>query len=147
MRYCEGSFGRIFALRLEEGEIVHEVIEKFAKEKGIKAAALIAVGGGNKHSKIVVGPDDGNARPVNPLEYILDDVHEVAGTGTLFLDDSGNPMLHMHMACGRKGSTITGCIRRGVKVWQILEIIIFEITGVSAIRKFNKELGFYLLEP
>jgi predicted DNA-binding protein with PD1-like motif len=147
MKYSEGTFGRVFALRLEHGEVVHEVIEKFATEKKIKAGGLIAVGGSDKDSRIVVGPEDGNARPVNPMEYILDNVHEVAGTGTLFLDDTGKPMLHMHMACGRDNYTVTGCIRNGVVVWQILEIIIFEIKGISSIRKFNENLGFYTLEP
>ena len=145
MIYSEGSLGRVFVLRLEDSEVVHETIEQFAKEKNIKAASLIAVGGANIDSKIVVGPENGNEQPVNPMEYILDNVYEVAGTGTLFLDEQGNPMIHMHMACGRDKSTITGCIRKGVKVWQILEIIIIEIKNISLKRKFNKNLGFYLL--
>ncbi len=147
MKYQEGNLGRVFILRLEHNEIVHEVVENFAKDKNIKSAALIAVGGGNEGSKVVVGPENGNSKPVNPMEHILQNVHEIVGTGTLFPDESGNPMLHMHMAFGRESSTVTGCIRRGVKVWQILEIIIFEINGINVMRKYNKSFGFHLLEP
>jgi predicted DNA-binding protein with PD1-like motif len=78
--------------------------------------------------------------------HILSDVHEVAGAGTLFPDENGNPILHMHMACGREASSITGCIRQGVKVWQVMEVILFELTGTTAIRALDPRLGFNLLQ-
>ena len=40
MKYSSAQPGRIFILRLENGEIVHEEIERFAREQSIKAAAL-----------------------------------------------------------------------------------------------------------
>ncbi|MBW2192634.1 MAG: DNA-binding protein [Deltaproteobacteria bacterium] len=147
MKYSEAKPGRIFVIRLEDGDVVHEEIEKFAREKSITAAALIAVGGADKESAFVVGPEHGRTRPVVPLSHILDNVHEIAGTGTLFPDDEGNPMLHMHMACGRETSTITGCIRTGVKVWQVMEIILFELVDTTGIRRLDAVTGFKLLEP
>ena len=33
----------------------------------------------------------------------LEDGDEIAGTGTIFPDEENNPILHMHIACGRKG--------------------------------------------
>ena len=145
MKYSEAKQGRIFIIRLYDGEIVHDEIERFAKEKSIKAAALIAIGGADKKSKLVVGPKNGRATPVFPMEHILSNVHEIAGVGTLFPDDEGNPLLHMHTACGRESSTITGCIRKGVKVWQIMEIILFELVGSKAVRIFEENIGFKLL--
>ncbi len=147
MKYSQAKQGRVFIIRLEDGEIVHEEIEKFAREQSITAAALIVVGGAAKNSKLVVGPQQGDARPVKPMEHILDDTHEIAGTGTLFPDDEGNPLLHMHMACGRNLSTITGCIRTGVQVWQIMEVILIELIDTTGIRKMDSELGFKLLTP
>lgn len=70
-----------------------------------------------------------------------------AGTGTIFPDDEGNPMLHMHMACGRNASTVTGCIRDGVKVWHIMEVILFELIDTGATRVFESQTGFKLLNP
>jgi len=147
MKYSEARQGRIFILRLEDGEIVHQTIETFAKEKGITAAALIAVGGVDQGSTLVVGPEDGRAIPVTPMQRVLNNVHEIAGVGTLFPDEDGLPMLRMHMACGREENTTTGCIRSGVATWQILEIIIFEMLDTSAIRRLEPDLGFKLLDP
>jgi predicted DNA-binding protein with PD1-like motif len=81
------------------------------------------------------------------MEHVLDEVHEIAGVGTLFPDDEGNPVLHMHMACGRKSSTITGCIREGVRVWHVMEVILFELADTTGIRTHDPETGFKLLQP
>lgn len=147
MKVSQAKQGRIFVIRLEDGDIVHEEIERFAREKSIKAAALIIVGGADKDSRLIVGPEKARATPIVPVEHVLQNVHEVAGTGTIFPDEEGNPMLHMHMACGRYSSTITGCVRRGVKVWHIMEIILFELIESTGVRIFKPEMGFSLLEP
>ncbi len=147
MKYSQAKQGRVFVLRLEDGDIVHEQIEQLARQKDIRAAALIVIGGADQGSKLVVGPEDGRVAPVNPMQHVLDDVHEVAGTGTVFPDEEGNPTLHMHMACGREGSTVTGCVRTGVKVWHIMEVILFELIDTTATRVLEPELGFKLLHP
>jgi predicted DNA-binding protein with PD1-like motif len=147
MKYSEAKPGRIFVIRLEDGEIVHEVIEKFARDRQIRAAALIVLGGADRGSKIVVGPEDGRTRPIVPMQHILDDVHEVSGTGTLFPDDEGNPVLHMHMACGRRSDTVTGCIRTGLKVWHVMEVVLFELMDATGRRLPDPQTGFKLLIP
>ncbi len=134
-------------MRLEDGETVHEEIEKFAREHSITAAALIIIGGATGGSKLVVGPQTGDARPMDPMEHVVEDVHEIFGTGTLFPDEEGNPILHMHMACGRNNKTITGCIRSGVKVWQVMEVILYELTGTTGKRILEPELGLKVLSP
>lgn len=147
MRFSTARQGRIFVIRLEDGEILHETIERFAEAQGIRAAALIVVGGADEGSRLVVGPEEGRAIPVNPMTHILDQVHEIAGVGTLFPDEGGKPVLHLHLACGRRESTVTGCVRTGVKIWQIGEIILWELTGTTAVRKLDPQLGFKLLNP
>jgi predicted DNA-binding protein with PD1-like motif len=145
MKYSEARYGRIFILRLEDRDVMHEEIERFAREKSISAAALLIVGGADQGSRLVVGPEEGRASPVVPLEHLLENVHELAGVGTIFPDDRGNPVLHLHAACGRKESSITGCVRRGVKVWQIMEAILLELTDASAVRTMDAATGFKLL--
>jgi len=147
MKYSAARQGRIFVLRLEDGETVHEEIEKFARGHDIKAAALMILGGADVGSRLVVGPEAGDARPVAPMEYVLDNVREITGTGTLFSDEEGYPIIHMHMACGRGSDTITGCIRRGVKVWQIMEVILFELVDTAGKRILDRKLGFNVLIP
>jgi len=147
MKYSEAKQGRIFVIRLENGDCLHDKIENFAKEKSIIAASVIAVGGADEGSKLVVGPENGRSNPVVPMETILNNVYEITGTGTLFPDDKGNPILHMHIACGRKTDSITGCVRRGVIVWHVMEIILTELTETSSVRILDKATGFELLQP
>ena len=147
MKYTEAQKGRVFILRLEDGEIIHEVIEKFAKEKKVKSAIVSVIGGVDKGSKLVVGPEEGRAEKINPMELVLDDVYETVGVGTIFPNTSGVPVLHMHISCGRKDKSITGCVRRGVKVWHVLEVIIQEITNCESKRILEENTGFELLQP
>ena len=123
MRYSQAKPGRVFVVRLEDGEVLHETIERFAQEQAIHAASLVMLGGADAGSKLVVGPADGRSRPVVPMELVLDDVHEVAGVGTIFPDAAGRSVLHMHVAAGRRDQTRTGCVRRGVRTWRVREII------------------------
>lgn len=147
MKYSEAQLGRVFVVRLEDGDIIHEAIEKLAKEKSIVSAALLILGGADEGSRLVVGPENGRTKPVAPLSHFLDNVHEVAGVGTIFPDDEGNPVLHLHIACGRGKETATGCARTGVKVWQVMEAVLLELTGSAARRLSDEATGFKLLQP
>ena len=147
MKYSQAKPGRIFVIRLEDGDIVHESIESLAREHNIKAATLIILGGADKGSRLVVGPEDGRSKTIVPMELMLENVHEVAGVGTLFPDDEGRPVLHMHMASGRNDDTVTGCIRPGVKVWQVMEAILFELTDSTGVRRPDAATGMKLLQP
>ena len=146
MKFSECKPGRIFVLCLENGDIVHQEIEQFARDQSIAAASLIIIGGADKGSKLIVGPERADEIPVTGLEVVLENVHEIAGTGTLFPDGQGNPVLHLHMACGRKSSTRTGCIRRGVRVWYIMEVVLFELLESKGKREFDPDTGFTLLK-
>ncbi len=147
MKYSQARQGRVFVIRLEDGEVLHEAIEQFSIDQNIAAAGLIILGGVGKGSKFIVGPEDGDARPVVPMQYEIEDVHEIVGTGTIFPDESGKPVLHMHVASGRLSQTVTGCVRSGVKVWQVAEIILFELRDSTAVRRVEPESGFTLLNP
>ena len=147
MKFSEARPGRVFVLRLEDGEIVHEIIEQFAVAHNIEAASLLVVGGADKGSRLVVGPREDRGLPLDPMQHQLEHAHEIAGVGTLFRDEAGVPLVHMHMACGRAGSTVTGCIRTGVKVWHVMEVIIHELVGTTARRVVAQPLGLKLLRP
>lgn len=147
MKYSEARSGRIFVIRLEDGDILHQEIEKFAEDQNIRAATIIALGGADTGSTFITGPEQGRAETIVPMEHVLDDVNEVVGTGTLFPNEQGKMVLHMHLASGRADSTITGCVRKGVKVWHILEVVIHEIVDSTGIRKIDAATGFELLEP
>ncbi len=147
MKSASGTAGRAFVLRLEDGEVLHEQIELFARENSIHSASVVAVGGADDGSLLIVGPKDGRSSPVEPMTHVLDGVHELSGSGTIFIDEEGNPLLHMHASCGRNGRAVTGCVRAGVRVWLIMEVIIHEIIDIKAVRVRDPINGFALLEP
>ena len=146
MNYTEAKLGRIFILRLHHDELLHEVLEKFASQKTISSALCFFLGGAQDKSKVVVGPKDGNIMPPDPMVTLLRGVYEACGVGTIFTDKEGKPKLHMHASFGRNDESVTGCVRMGVNVWQIGEVVILELAGGSAKRAENKETGFEFLE-
>jgi uncharacterized protein len=144
--FTEAKLGRIFILRLHQNAVLHEVIEKFASEKQVASALCFFLGGAEDRSKVVVGPKDGNACAIDPMVTLLKGAHEAAGVGTIFTNEQGTPMLHMHASFGRNEQAITGCVRKGVNVWLIGEVVILELTGSSARRAKNKDTSFEVLE-
>lgn len=147
MKYSEAKPGRIFTVRLEDGDILHESLEQLARERKISAAAVLLVGGFDDGSRLVVGPREGRSTPIEAVTAALAGVHEAAGVGTIFPDAAGEPKLHLHAACGRGTATVTGCVRAGVKTWHILEAVIIELLDTPACRRHDAATGFALLEP
>ena len=146
MKYSTATLGRVLVLRLEDGDVVHECIEEAARAEGIVRAAVILLGGAGGGSRVVVGPEDGRADPVVPMERLLHDVHEMAGAGTIFPDEHGRPILHLHAAFGRDDQVTTGCIRRGVVTWMVGEAVVIELAGCDARRRRDEATGFQLLD-
>lgn len=146
VKYSTAGLGRVFVVRLEDGDVVHESIEALAAREGVLRAVVIALGGADDGSRVVVGPHDGRAPAIAPLERVLRGVHEMAGVGTLFPDTSGRPTLHLHAAFGRDDRVTAGCIRLGVATWVIGEVVIIELTGSAALRRVDPLTGFELLE-
>ena len=146
MNYSEANLGRIFILRLEHGDKIPDIIEEFAATHQIGSAIVHFLGGADTNSKVVVGPEDGTAK--RPLKIIteLTGPSEAVGIGTLFINEDKVPKLHLHSAFGRNRDTITGCLREGITIWHIGEVIIFELIDSSARRMLDSETGFELLE-
>lgn len=144
MKAAEGKLGRIFVLRLEDGDLIPDCIEKFAGEKGLQGA-LCAFVGGIGQGTLVVGPEDGDASPIVPMLERFAGVHEAAAVGTIFPDEQGNPRLHMHAALGRAGQTRTACVRTGIDVWKIGEVVILEILDPGMVRRLDETTGFQVL--
>lgn len=145
MKATEGKMGRVFVIRLEDGDVLPGCIERFAGEKGISVGHVILVGGIGE-GQIVVGPRHSNEMPPEPMLLPVEGAHEVVGVGVLAPGEDGRPILHIHAALGRSGSTMTGCLRPGVTTWLVGEVILYEITGADVKRITEEESGFALLE-
>ena len=146
MKACEGQIGRVFVIRLEDGDVVPQCIERFAEEKRVCVGQAILVGGIGA-GDVVVGPRRSEERPPTPMLLPIDGAHEVLGVGILARGEDGRPALHIHAALGRAGQTMTGCLRHGVTTWLIGEVILYEILSAKVVRIQDEQSGFELLEP
>ena len=146
MKYSSAQLGRVIVIRLEDGDVVHECIEEAARAEGIARAAVILLGAAAGGSRLVVGPEDGRAAEIAPMERVLHDVHEMVGAGTIFPDESGRPVLHLHAAFGRDDRVTAGCIRAGVTTWVVGEVVLIELVGSEATRRVDPATGFELLD-
>ena len=145
MQIGEGKIGRIFTIRLEDGDVLPNCIERFAEERQVKNGFVLLIGGIGG-GQVVVGPRYSERMPPEPMLLPIDGAHEVAGVGFIAPDEEGKMVLHMHAAMGRSGKTTTGCIRPGVSTWLVGEAIVCEIIGIDARRVMDKKSGFSLLQ-
>ena len=145
MKASEGRIGRVFVLRLEDGDVIPDCIESFAAEKKIITGQVILVGGVGG-GKIVVGPEDSKEMPPQPVLLPVNGAHEVVGVGIIAPDKDGKPVLHIHASLGRSDKALTGCLRPGVSTWLVGEAIIYEILGAKAARLPDPKSGFDLME-
>jgi len=142
----EGQIGRVFVIRLEEGDVVPDCIEQFAADNGVAVGQVILMGGIGG-GQVVVGPRISQQRPPDPMLLPVDGAHETVAVGVLAPTEDGRPVLHIHGALGRSGGTLTGCLRHGVSTWVVGEVILCEILGSGAKRLKEPDTGFVLLRP
>jgi predicted DNA-binding protein with PD1-like motif len=146
MKVAEGQIGRVFIMRLDDGDLVPNTIEEFAAENNIKVA-FVSLTGGVGRGEVIVGPHDSDTRPIEAMHLPVEGAHEICALGVLAPDPIGRPVLHIHGAMGRNGVTLTGCLRLGVETWLVGEAIIYEILGSNTKRVVDQENGFLMLDP
>ncbi len=146
MKYTEAERGRIFISRLEDGDIIPDAIEELAEKEEINSAVVFFLGGADKNSKVVVGPEETPGKKIKSIITELEGISEAVGIGTIFSDEEGRPKLHLHAAFGHNDKTITGCTRAGVTTWLIGEVIIMELINHNSLRKLDIERDLRLLK-
>ena len=146
MQVGEGKIGRVFIMRLEDGDLLPTCIEEFAYEKNIKNGFVLLTGGIGS-GQVVVGPRYSDKMPPEPMLLPVLGAHEVVGLGVLAPGEDQRPALHIHAALGRSGATLTGCLRPGVTTWLVGEVILYEILGTSMRRVPDPMCGLSLLQP
>lgn len=146
MKYEQASLGRVFILRFEDGDVINDTVEAFAREQGVSHGIAFYVGGTADGSRLIVGPDAARDDQIVPLVHTLVGARETFAFGTLAPDESGEPSLHMHAAAGREGDATVGCSRAGLETWLVREVVVIEITGSRATRKLDHPSGFRLLD-
>jgi predicted DNA-binding protein with PD1-like motif len=142
MDYTQGTLGRVFLLKFQDGDIVIKELERFARREKIKTAVFHFIGA-LKEGHLVTGPK----KPVIPPEpnwRTFRDGWEVMGTGTIFTNKSG-PQIHVHATMGKKDKMMTGCVRKDSKVFLVLEAVVIELKNIKATKDIDKKTGLNLL--
>ncbi len=143
MQYRQGSFGRVFLLKFEDGDDLIAEIKRLARTEKVRVGTVMLLGG-MRTAGVVAGPREA-VIPPEPLWQEFSDAREVLGFGTLFCEGD-EPVLHLHGAIGRGGETVTGCIRRDSSVFLIVEAIVTEILGIDACKAHDEATGVAMLK-
>ncbi|MCK5193783.1 MAG: DNA-binding protein [Desulfobulbaceae bacterium] len=140
MEYRAGTVSRVFTIRFDEGEDFLDGMIDFIKKEDIRNGWFHVIGG-IREIDLVIGPKE-PVMPPDPVWQEMRGARETLGSGSVFWDENNEPRIHLHAALGHHGETVTGCLRKGSKVYLILEIVLFEITGFNARRPWYPEGGF-----
>lgn len=143
MKYQIGQTGRVAIVRFEDGDDVLKGLSDIALKENIRAAVFYLVGG-MKAGRFVVGPEKEELPPV-PIWRELNESHEVVGLGTIFWHGD-TPRVHFHGTYGKRDSVKMGCLREGSEAFLVLEGIIIEIKGVTAVRELDQVSNMILLK-
>ena len=140
MEYRAGTVSRVFTIRFDEGEDFLDGMIDFIKKEDIRNGWFHVIGG-IREIDLVIGPKE-PVMPPDPVWREMRGARETLGSGSVFWDENNEPRIHLHAALGHHGETVTGCLRKGSKVYLILEVVLFEITGFDASRPWYPEGGF-----
>lgn len=143
MKYSKGKTGRIFVARFDNGDDLTGDLKQLAEKEGIEAGIVYVIGA-LKDASLVVGPEECTLPPV-PVWREFNDCREILGIGTLFRDDSGEPVLHLHGAICRGDTTLMGCVRGEAGVYLVAEAIVLEMVDTGAVKEFDPSTGLKML--
>ena len=141
MQYTEGQLGRVFVVRIDDGEDMLVSLRQFIDDKSIQAGSILFLGA-LMNGRMVTGPEEPVIPPV-PHFVMFEGGWEVFGLGTIYSGEGG-PHIHYHASVGRSGHALTGCIREKAITYLIVEAVILEFTGLSARREFDKKTQVHL---
>jgi uncharacterized protein len=141
MQYAEGQIGRIFVVRIDNGEDLIPTLRQFIEEKDIRAGSMVFLGA-LMEGKMVTGPEEPVIPPL-PHYIFFEGGWEVFGVGTIYPGEGG-PVIHYHASVGRAGHALTGCLREKAVTYLIVEAVIYEITGLSARHEFDEKTQIHL---
>jgi predicted DNA-binding protein with PD1-like motif len=141
MQYTEGQLGRVFIVRIDDGEDMLVSLRQFILDKGIHAGSILFLGA-LMSGRMVTGPEE-PVIPPTPHFVMFEGGWEVFGLGTIYMGEGG-PHIHYHASVGRAGHALTGCLREKATTYLIVEAVIQEFTGLSARREFDKKMQVHL---
>jgi len=141
MQYSEGQLGRVFVVRIDDGEDMLLSLRQFIQDKGIQAGSIHFLGA-LMNGRMVTGPEEPVIPPV-PHFVMFEGGWEVFGVGTIYPAEGG-PHIHYHASVGRSGHALTGCLREKATTYLIIEAVIMEFTGLNAYHELDQKTQMHL---
>lgn len=141
MQYTEGQIGRVFVVRIDDGEDMLLSLRQFIVDKDIQTGSIHFLGA-LMNGRMVTGPEEPVIPPV-PHFVMFEGGWEIFGIGTIYPGEGG-PHIHYHASVGRSGHALTGCLREKAITYLIVEAVIMEFTGLSARREFDEKMQLHL---
>ncbi len=141
MQYTEGQIGRVFVVRIDDGEDMLLSLRQFITDKNIQAGSILFLGA-LMNGRMVTGPEEPVIPPV-PHFVMFEGGWEVFGVGTIYPGEGGQH-IHYHASVGRSGHALTGCLREKAVTYLIVEAVVMEFTGLSVRREFDEKMQLHL---
>ena len=127
MKASQGKTGRVFMVRLEDGDVLPDCLQEFAAANAIMYGHVVLVGGIGG-GEVVAGPRRSDTMPPDPVQLPVDGAHEVVGVGIIAPDQDGQPVLHLcslsgNLSCTRyhQHTQSTTAEPEGQVVWAVLQ--------------------------
>jgi predicted DNA-binding protein with PD1-like motif len=122
---------KTYALRLRPGQDLRVELERFAKEKGLRAGLILTAVGSLQKASLRL------ANQGNPTSY--EDKFEIVSlVGTLSPDG-----VHLHLSLSDgAGKTIGGHLVEGCTIYTTAEIVIGELKGLRFTREQDAQTGY-----
>jgi hypothetical protein len=136
MQYSEGRLGRVFVVRIDDGEDFLAIMHEFVRNKAVQTGTILFLGA-LRQGRMVTGPEEA-VLPPEPHYVMFEGGWEMVGIGTICPGDEG-PALHYHASVGRAGHALTGCLREKAVTYIVAEAIVLEFTGLDIRREFDEK--------
>ena len=133
--------GRIFVLRIDDGEDFLAATKEFIQNKSVQTGTILFLGA-LRQGRMVTGPEE-LVIPPEPHYVMFEGGWEMVGIGTIYPGDDG-PAIHYHASVGRAGHALTGCLREKAVTYIVAEVIILEFTGLDIRRRADEKTGVSL---
>lgn len=137
MQYSEGRIGRVFVVRIDDGEDFLAAVTEFVAKKEIRTGTILFLGA-LREARMVTGPEE-PVYPPEPHFVMFDDGWEMVGIGSISSGKDKSPAIHFHAAVGKAGHALAGCLRETATTYIVAEAIVLEILGPDIRRMFDEK--------
>ncbi|GAB3867637.1 DNA-binding protein [Nocardioides maradonensis] len=125
---------------MDKGDEAFEQLGLFAREQGVTAAGLTAVGAARA---VTLGYFDPVLSDYRSTEFD-EQVEVLSLVGDIAAKD-GEPAVHAHVTLGRRDSSAIGGHLQKMSVWPTLEVVVTEMPAHLA-KKVDHETGLALID-